>query len=106
MAAELVAAFIVSESRPDRELRRGARAILTIERRLAAISAAHRDAVLPDQCTDPFVHETLRGIRRALGTAREPKLNLALEDLDGGASDPDHRARDRATGCHRCRGQA
>jgi integrase len=80
--AELVAAFIVSESRPDRELRRGARAISTVERRLAAISAAHRDAGLPDPCTDPFVHETLRGIRRAHGTAREPKRNLALEDLD------------------------
>jgi hypothetical protein len=80
--AELVAAFIVSESRADRELRRGARAISTIERRLAAISAAHRDAGLPDPCTDPFVHETLRGIRRAHGSAREPKRTLALEDLD------------------------
>ncbi|MGO9900596.1 MAG: hypothetical protein ACLP0J_13075 [Solirubrobacteraceae bacterium] len=54
----------------------------TIERRLAAISAAHRDAGLPDPCSDTLVHETLRGIRRAHGSAREPKRNLALEDLD------------------------
>jgi site-specific recombinase XerD len=82
IAPELISAFIVSEAQPDRGLGRPARAISTIERRLAAISAAHRDAGLPDPCADRFVHQTLRGVRRERGVARIPKRNLQLEDLD------------------------
>lgn len=82
IAPELIAAFIVSEARPDPGPGRPARAIATIERRLAAVSAAHRDAGLPDPGTDPLVDETLRGVRRQCGIARTPKENLQLEHLD------------------------
>ena len=80
VAPELLAAFIVSEARPDPTTGRAARQ--TIQRRLAAISAAHLDAGHADPCADAFVRETVRGIRRQGGSVRTPKSNLALEDLD------------------------
>lgn len=81
----LVAAFVSYESRPDdrpgRE--RPARAISTIERRIAAIAKTHQMQGLPDPTKDQRVRDALTGARRRLRTApTKAKDALALEDLD------------------------
>jgi site-specific recombinase XerD len=81
----LVVAFVSAESRPDdrpgRE--REARAISTIERRIAAIGKAHQLAGLPDPTKDQRVRDALTGARRRLLQApSHAKDPLELEALD------------------------
>ena len=81
----LIVAFISSESRPNTRPghERPARAISTIERRIAAIGKAHQLAGLPDPAKDERVRNALTGARRRLleapSNAKDP---LHLEDLD------------------------
>jgi integrase len=80
-----VAAFVSAESRPDERPghERPARAISTIERRLAAIGKAHQLAGLEDPTKDQRVRDAMTGARRRLRTApTKEKAALALEDLD------------------------
>ena len=81
----LVVAFISAESRPDRRSghERGARAIATIERRIAAIGKAHQLAGVSDPTKDQRVRDALTGARRRLLEApSHAKDPLELEDLD------------------------
>ena len=81
----LVAAFVSAESRPDERpgRERPARAVATIERRLAAIGKAHQLAGLDDPTKDQRVRDALTGARRRLRTApTREKAALSLEDLD------------------------
>jgi site-specific recombinase XerD len=81
----LVAAFVSAESRPDERPghERAARAIATIERRLAAIGKAHQLAGLDDPTKDQRVRDAMTGARRRLRTApTREKAALALEDLE------------------------
>ena len=72
-APATVAAFLASEA--DREFRP-----VTIERRAAAIAAAHRAQDHPNPCDSGAVAAVLSGIRRELGTA--PMRRAAPLDLD------------------------
>ena len=67
-----IAAFLVDEAE------RGI-AASTIGRRVAAIRYAHKLAEHPDPTGHPDVTETLKGIRRRLGTAREGKAPATAE---------------------------
>ena len=81
----LVAAFVSAESRPDERPghERPARAVSTIERRLAAIGKAHQLAGVEDPTKDQRVRDALTGARRRLRTApTREKAALALEDLE------------------------
>ena len=81
----LVAAFVSAESRPDERpgRERAARAIATIERRLAAIGKAHQLAGLDDPTKDQRVRDAMTGARRRLRTApTREKSALGLEDLE------------------------
>jgi integrase len=81
----LVAAFVSAESRPDDRPghERPARAISTIERRLAAIGKAHQLAGLEDPTKDQRVRDAMTGARRRLRTApTREKAALGLEDLE------------------------
>jgi site-specific recombinase XerD len=81
----LVVAFIASEARPDTRdgHRRPARAVSTIERRLAAIGKAHQLSGLEDPTKDQRVRDALTGARRKLGIApTNAKAPLELEALD------------------------
>jgi site-specific recombinase XerD len=81
----LVVGFISYESRPDERpgQERSARAIATIERRIAAIGKAHQLAGLPDPTKDQRVRDALTGARRRLRTApTRAKAALSLEDLE------------------------
>ena len=81
----LVAAFVSAESRPDERpgKERPARAIATIERRIAAIGKAHQLAGLEDPTKDQRVRDALTGARRRLRAApTKEKAALGLEDLD------------------------
>lgn len=81
----LVAAFVSAESRPDERSghERPARAISTIERRIAAIGKAHQLSGLPDPTKDQRVRDALTGARRRLRSApRHAKAALGLEDLE------------------------
>jgi integrase len=81
----LVAAFVSAESRPDERpgKERAARAIATIERRLAAIGKAHQLAGIEDPTKDQRVRDAMTGARRRLRTApTREKAALALEDLE------------------------
>jgi integrase len=83
--AILVAAFVSAESRPDERPghERPARAVATIERRLAAIGKAHQLAGLDDPTKDQRVRDAMTGARRRLRTApTREKAALALEDLE------------------------
>lgn len=53
----------------------------TLARRLAAISARHRDSNLPTPTRHPVVVATFRGIRRTIGTAQSPKDALLTADV-------------------------
>jgi integrase len=81
----LVAAFVSAESRADERPghERPARAIATIERRLAAIGKAHQLAGLGDPTKDQRVRDAMTGARRRLRTApTKEKAALSLEDLE------------------------
>jgi integrase len=81
----LVAAFVSAESRADERPghERAARAIATIERRLAAIGKAHQLAGLEDPTKDQRVRDAMTGARRRLRTApTREKSALSLEDLE------------------------
>lgn len=81
----LIIAFVSAESRPDERpgQERDARAIATIERRIAAIGKAHQLAGLPDPTKDQRVRDALTGARRRLLEApSHAKDPLELEDLD------------------------
>jgi len=81
----LLVAFISSESRPDERpgRERAARAVSTIEGRLAGIARAHQVAGLVDPTKDDLVRKAMGGIRRRLGTSpRHAKQELELEQLD------------------------
>jgi site-specific recombinase XerD len=81
----LIAAFVSAESRPDERPghERPARAVATIERRLAAIGKAHQLAGLEDPTKDQRVRDAMTGARRRLRTApTREKAALALEDLE------------------------
>ena len=81
----LVAAFVSAESRADERpgRERPARAISTIERRLAAIGKAHQLAGLEDPTKDQRVRDAVTGARRRLRTApTKEKAALGLEDLE------------------------
>jgi site-specific recombinase XerD len=81
----LLAAFVSYESRPDERPghERPARAIATIERRLAAIGKAHQLAGYDDPTKDQRVRDALTGARRRLRTApTKEKAALSLEDLE------------------------
>src|SRR4051794_25326917 len=67
-----IAAFLVDEAE------RGI-AASTIGRRVAAIRYAHKLAEHPDPTGHPDVTETLKGIRRRLGTATEGKAPATAE---------------------------
>jgi site-specific recombinase XerD len=85
VAPLLVAAFVSAESRADERPghERPARAIATIERRLAAIGKAHQLAGLEDPTKDQRVRDAMTGARRRLRTApTREKAALALEDLE------------------------
>jgi integrase len=56
-------------------------AAATLARRLAAISARHRDHNLPSPALHPVVVATFRGIRRTIGTAQAAKDPLLTEDV-------------------------
>ena len=55
--------------------------VASIERRLATISARHKEAGLDNPCAHPHVHKLLRGIRREIGTAPRRKAALLTEHL-------------------------
>ena len=81
----LVAAFVSAESRPDERpgRERPARAVATIERRLAAIGKAHQLAGLEDPTKDQRVRDAMTGARRRLRKApTREKAALSLEDLE------------------------
>ncbi len=67
-----IAAFLVDETE------RGI-AASTVGRRVAAIRYAHKLAEHPDPTGHPDVTETLKGIRRRLGTARDGKAPATAE---------------------------
>lgn len=72
---------------------------VTIERRLAAIAKAHKTAGLEPPTRATVVRETMRGVRRELGTARRQKAALVTPRLLAllAATEPNLRgARDRA----------
>ncbi|MGO9899024.1 MAG: site-specific integrase [Solirubrobacteraceae bacterium] len=83
--ALLIVAFISSQSRPYARAghARPARAVSTIQRRVAAIGKAHQLAGLPDPTKDQRVRDALTGARRRLlqapANAKDP---LRLEDLE------------------------
>ncbi|MEQ1938052.1 site-specific integrase [Mesorhizobium sp. CN5-321] len=56
-------------------------AVATIQRRLAAISKAHRAIDADDPCKAEIVKATMRGIRRAVGIAQREAKPLLREDL-------------------------
>ena len=77
----LVAAFVSYESRANDD--RPARAIATIERRLAAIGKAHQLSGMEDPTKDQRVRDAMTGARRRLRTApTREKAALSLEDLE------------------------
>jgi integrase len=53
----------------------------TLTRRLAAISIAHQARRLPSPVSSPIVRATMRGVRRAHGTAQRQAAPLLREDL-------------------------
>lgn len=73
-APELVAAWFA-------ELAQAGRRPSTLDRHLAAISAAHHAASLPSPRTHPALRAVLRGIRRTHGSASRQVAPLRVEDL-------------------------
>ena len=58
------------------------RAVSTISRRLASISAAHKLAGHANPCLDELVKETFKGVRRMLGVAaRHAKTGIGTNDI-------------------------
>jgi integrase len=85
VSSMVLAAFVSAESRPDERPGhvRPARAVATIERRLAAIGKAHQLAGLDDPTKDQRVRDAMTGARRRLRSApTREKSALALEDLE------------------------
>lgn len=56
-------------------------AVATLQRRLAALSKAHRALGAPDPTKDEIVKATLRGIRRVVGSAQREAKPILREDL-------------------------
>lgn len=96
---EVLAAYLSELAQPGDD--RPPAAVATIERRLTAISKAHRLAGHPSPRSAPLVAETIRGVRRLLGVApkarktgiltADVKAAVAAIDLDSAAG-----VRDRA----------
>jgi integrase len=59
----------------------GRHAVATIRRRIASISKAHEMAGVPNPCRAEIVKATLRGLRRAHGTAQRQAKPLLRDDL-------------------------
>lgn len=59
----------------------GQHAVATIQRRIASISKAHEMAGVPNPCRAEIVKATLRGLRRAHGTAQRQAKPLLRDDL-------------------------
>ena len=59
----------------------GQHAVATIQRRIASISKAHEMAGVPNPCRAEIVNATLRGLRRAHGTAQRQAKPLLRDDL-------------------------
>lgn len=77
---EVLAAYVCELAQPDDD--RAPAAVATIERRLSAITQAHRLAGHPTPRSDPLVAETLKGIRRLLGVApRGRKAGMLTADV-------------------------
>src|SRR5690349_14676909 len=55
--------------------------VATIERRLVSIRQAHNLAGCPLNKNDPYITETLKGIKNAHGAPQETKLPILTEDL-------------------------
>src|SRR5580704_5657645 len=72
-APETVAAYIAQCA--------GRLKVGTIQRRLNAITEAHKATGLDSPTSDGMVRNTLKGIRRALGTAAVPKAPTLAEDI-------------------------
>jgi site-specific recombinase XerC len=71
----------------------------SIQRRLNAIAEAHKATGLDSPTTAGMVRNTLKGIRRTLGTARKPKAPTLTDDIRAMVDAPDAGligARDRA----------
>ncbi len=74
-----VATYLTDLAQPSDD--RAPLAVSTIERRIAAISVAHQLANETNPCRDPIVAETMKGIRRLLGTAPTQKKAITLADI-------------------------
>jgi integrase len=70
---DMVAAYIADHA--------AALKVSTLTRRLAAISVAHDAEGFPNPASTPLVRATMRGIRRAHGTAQHQAKPLLREDL-------------------------
>ena len=77
-----IAAFVGYQASENPATGQPRHRISTIERRLAGIAAAHRDAGHANPCVDPLVRGAIRGARRHLPSAPEKKQHLELEDLE------------------------
>jgi integrase len=73
-SSETVAAFLAHLAQEGRKSS-------TIARAVTAITTHHLASGFPSPRADPLVRDTLRGIRRRLGTAPTRKAPLVLEDL-------------------------
>jgi integrase len=78
----LISAFVGYQAGIDPATRSPRNRISTIERRLAGISAVHKDGGFGDPCADPRVRRALRGARRRLPSVPGKKQHLELEALD------------------------
>jgi site-specific recombinase XerD len=75
-----VATYLTELAQPSGDRARPL-AASTIQRRAAAISVAHQLAHGPNPCRDPIVAETMKSIRRRLGTAPVQKQAITLADI-------------------------
>jgi site-specific recombinase XerD len=75
-APEVLAAYLSELAQPGDD--RPPAAVATIERRLSAVTQAHRVAGLASPRSHPLVAETLRGVRRLLGVAPKGRKAGAL----------------------------
>ena len=57
--------------------------VSTIQRRLSAISQAHKMAGHKSPTLNPQVRETMNGIKRTKGTSRHKKTALLIKDIKG-----------------------
>jgi site-specific recombinase XerD len=74
-----VATYLTDLAQPSDD--RAPLAVSTIERRVAAISVAHQLVHESNPCRDPIVAETMKGIRRLLGTAPVQKQAVTPADI-------------------------